>query len=278
MEVNILNQSQYSTLLQDIRRLIKEGKERAGRAAANELVKTYWEIGRRINREQMTFQAGYADSIIEDLADELQIDRWTLKRTLLFFNTYPGGAPRGSNLNWAHYRELITINDDQERQWYERHALKQRLTRDQLVKAIKKNVYQEKTLLNNSNLIKSDKIIRPTEATYVYRAYVVRVISADRLLLRLDLGFQVLKEQRIRLADIEAPAMDDPKGREAYEYVLGKLVQSPMVVVKTSKIDIYGRYLAYLFYSTKKMPLDMVFEKGQFLNQEMVDNGLAHLA
>ena len=84
MEVNILNQSQYSTLLQDIRRLIKEGKERAGRAAANELVKTYWEIGRRINREQMTFQAGYADSIIEDLADELQIDRWTLKRTLLF--------------------------------------------------------------------------------------------------------------------------------------------------------------------------------------------------
>ena len=122
---------------------------------------------------------------------------------------------------------------------------------------------------------KSKKLIRPTEATYVYKAFVKRVIDADTLILRIDLGFQVLKEQRIRLAGIDAPPIDTPKGRQAYEYVRDQMARTPFVMVKTNKIDIYGRYVGHVFYSFTDRDKDKIFREGRYLNQELLDKGLA---
>jgi len=87
----------------------------------------------------------------------------------------------------------------------------------------------------------------------------------------------VWKEQRVRLAEIDTPAMDEAGGREAYKFVLNQLAQVDFVMVKTNKIDIYGRYVGHIFYSSKDLSKSETFSKGRYLNQELVDKGLARI-
>ncbi len=119
------------------------------------------------------------------------------------------------------------------------------------------------------------KLKRPTTATYVYKAYVEKVVDGDTLLLRIDLGFQVLKEQRVRLANIDTPALDEPKGLQATEYVQQQLAKTSFVMIKTNKIDIYGRYVGHIFYSLQNLKKSEIFTEGRYLNQELLDKGLA---
>ena len=147
-----------------------------------------------------------------------------------------------------------------------------------MVRAIKNKKY-EAQLKNKEGKegVAAAKLRRPTEPTYVYKAVVDRVIDGDTLLLRVDLGFQAWKEQRVRLAEIDAPEMDEPTGKEAYLYVLNQLAKVDFVMVKTNKIDVYGRYVGHVFYSFKNLSKDETFSKGRYLNQELVDHGLAKI-
>ena len=78
------------------------------------------------------------------------------------------------------------------------------------------------------------------------------------------------------MADIDCPAMDESKGRKAFEFVRDQLAKAPFVMVKTNKIDIYGRYVGHVFYSLADDPDKAeVFRSGRYLNQELVEKGLA---
>ena len=274
-EAQILTESSYQKLVSDIRKIIAEGRARAEKAAAQELVMTYWEVGRRICREGLTERAGYGEAILEDLADELEIDESTLLRCIHFFQTYKS-LPTSKNITWSHYKVLLPLSDPDERKWYEKLILEEGLTAAQLAEAVKKERFEESQKQKGKET-KSKKLKRPTEATYVYTALVERVIDGDTLILRIDLGFTVWKEQRIRLAGIDAPPIDEPKGREAYEYVRDQMAKVPFVMVKTNKIDIYGRYVGHIFYLPKAKDKDKIFAQGQYLNQELVDKGLARV-
>ena len=101
-------------------------------------------------------------------------------------------------------------------------------------------------------------------------------MDADTLLLRVDLGFQVWKEQRVRLALVDCPPIDEAKGKEAFEFVRGQMAKAGCVMVKTHKVDIYGRYLGHIFYSLDEgAEREVVFKEGRYLNQELVDKGFA---
>ena len=146
-------------------------------------------------------------------------------------------------MTWSHYKLLIPMKEPQERLWYE-------------------------------DLAEKEGLKRPAEATYLYKAIVDRVIDGDTLLLRIDLGFQVLKEQRVRLAFIDTPSIDEPsdlKGAVPFK------LKVDFVMVKTNKIDIYGRYIGHVFYSSKAKNKSAIFAKGKYLNQELINKGLARI-
>jgi len=86
MPQNVLTENKYAKLVKDIRRIIEEGKRRAAQAASQELVVTYWEIGKRITEENLTQNAGYGEAVLADLADELGMDYSTLRRCSVFFS------------------------------------------------------------------------------------------------------------------------------------------------------------------------------------------------
>lgn len=274
-ETQILTDSRYKKLLLDLRKIILEGKRRAEEAARQELVQTYWEMGKRISREALTENASYGDSILADLAEDLGVDEDTLRRSVEFYEVYKISAPRGGNLTWSHYRELLALPEEA-RSFYEKGTQKEGWTRDELVSAIRRDAYLGKE--KEGVKIREKKLKRPAEPTYVYKAVVERIVDGDTLILRIDLGFQVWKEQRIRLAGIDCPPIDEKKGYEAFEFVRDQLAQAPFLMVKTHQVDIYGRYVAHVFYSFTEKDKAKVFEEGRYLNQELLDKGLAKLA
>ncbi len=176
-KIAVLTESSYTTLVGDIRRLIDDGKERASRAASYELVRTYWEVGRRIADEKLTDNAGYNAAILKDLSEELGIDYGTLTRSLKFYQTYEV-APRGKNINWSHYKLLIPLSNPKERQWYESLVEEKSMTRQGLVEAMRNDAFEQQSK-SKGKPVKPSKLKRPTEATYVYKAKVDRVIDGD---------------------------------------------------------------------------------------------------
>lgn len=272
-ETNVLTDSRYRKLLSDLRKHLQEGKETAQRAAGQILIQTYWQIGKRIAAEKLIETAGYGDSILVDLAEDLEIDEDTLRRSVDFFHAYEISAPRSGNLTWSHYKALLAISSPAERSFYETRASEENWTKEALLAAIRRDAFtQEKGSKGKAgkNVLK-----RPSDATYVYKAMVERIVDGDTLVLRIDLGFQVWKEQRIRLAEIDTPPMDEPKGYRAFEYVRDQLAKAPFVMVRTHKIDIHGRYVGDLFYSFSEKNPQKVFSEGRYLNQELLDKGLA---
>jgi endonuclease YncB( thermonuclease family) len=274
-ETKVLTDSGYKKLLTDLRSVIAEGKRRAARVAGQVLVETYWQVGKRILEEKLSEKANYGDSIVADLAEDLGMDEDTLRRSVDFYEAYKIAAPRSGNLTWSHYKALLGIPSPEERRFYERQAGEEGWTKEALLAAIRRDAFREERSPEKKE--SRGKLKRPTEPTYIYKAVVERIIDGDTLILRIDLGFQVWKEQRIRLAGIDCPPIDEPKGYEAFEYVRDQLARVPFVMVRTHKIDVHGRYIGDVFYSFSERKGAEIFQSGRYLNQDLLDRRLARL-
>ncbi|MBI4367716.1 MAG: thermonuclease family protein [Deltaproteobacteria bacterium] len=125
---------------------------------------------------------------------------------------------------------------------------------------------------------------RPDKALHVYKAVVEKVVDGDTLLVRIDLGFDVWVNQCTRFRGINTaeiirngvPAGEAPdRAEQAKAFVQEKLKDIAFVVVKTWKTDLYGRYVADIFYHPTIKKMEDVFDKGFFLNAELLTAGLA---
>jgi endonuclease YncB( thermonuclease family) len=273
--MSILTKYQYQRLVADVRNLISTTRKKISEVAQNELAIAYWQIGRRIEREKLTNNSNYYASALADLSKEVEVDKSILRRTVIFFRTYPNGIGEKNNiLTWSHYKSLITIKNEDLRLQLEDRAKSENWGRNKLIEAIK--MHSE----DDSKTSKS-KVKRPINPNYLYKASIKRVIDGDTLLLDIDLGFQVIKEQRVRLNQIDAPELKTKKGVEASEYLKELASRLETVIVKTNKIDMYGRYLGDIFYpkveNEKRLTQIEIFENGIYLNEELVEKGFAKI-
>ncbi len=110
---------------------------------------------------------------------------------------------------------------------------------------------------------------------YTYKALVEKVIDADTIWLNIDVGFSCWSRQKVRLRGIDAPEIDTKKGPDAKQFVEARLKEVSFIIVKTHKSDKYERYLADIFYLEDQSEPQKVLSGGAFLNQELLDNGLA---
>jgi endonuclease YncB( thermonuclease family) len=266
-----LTKRDYNKLLTDLRRIIREGKEEAERAATQALIESYWAIGQRINKEKLNTRAAYHNAILSDLSADLDIGVRTLQRTVIFYRTYKR-PPRVQGLTWAHYRVLMQLQDSEERAFYEDLAIDDALSAKRLTIAINGNRYAD---AGTSEAGKPIELPRPTNPSYLYKAEPRDIIDADTLLLDIDLGFEVIRRQRIRLARIDAPARDTPQGARGRRYVREQLAVARSIIVKTTKTDLHGRYVAHVFYAFNNRGIESTFLKGRYLNQELVGKGFA---
>ncbi|MBW2736032.1 MAG: thermonuclease family protein [Deltaproteobacteria bacterium] len=273
-----LSKRAYGCLLTDLRRLLEEGRARSEAALSRELIRTYHAIGQRIAAERLTERAGYGGAILGELADELGMHVRVLQQALAFARLYREAPTEHAHLRWTHYRELLRATSDDARSWYAEQAETQTWTARQLAEAIRRGAHTRALVgVDVPDSQQAPGLPRPQAATYVYKATVERVVDGDTLLLVVDLGFHVLKRQRVRLARLDTPALQQEGGREAQSFVRDVLASVDFVVVKTNKIDLYGRYVGHIFYAPGVEDAQQVFAKGRYLNAELVKGGFARV-
>jgi hypothetical protein len=111
----------YQSLLQELQSIIEKGLYSAYKAVDNIKVQTYWQIGERIVREELKHKdrADYGKYLVENLAVDLNISRRLLYEIVKFYQAYKIVHALRAQLSWTHYGELISINDDKKRSFYE---------------------------------------------------------------------------------------------------------------------------------------------------------------
>lgn len=93
---------------------------------------------------------------------------------------------------------------------------------------------------------------------------VVKVVDGDTVDIVIDLGFDLSKKERVRLAGIDCPesrTSDDEEkimGNESKEYLKSRLESLVNVKVKTEKDGKYGRMLGWLYDEQGCINNDMV--------------------
>ncbi len=110
---------------------------------------------------------------------------------------------------------------------------------------------------------------------YTYKAYVIEIIDGDTIWVNIDLGFKAWTMQKLRLRGINTKGIETAEGQKAKDYIETRLNQCKFIAVKTYWRDKFTRYLADVFFIKRETDLNKIIEEGVFLNQQLLDEGLA---
>ena len=108
-----------------------------------------------------------------------------------------------------------------------------------------------------------------------YKATVASIIDADTLWVTIDCGFRTLCDQKVRLRGIDSPERKTPAGVRARDFVARALDEVDQIVVSTTKLDLYDRYLSDILYLPGEDDPARIAQNGRYLNRELVDGGFA---
>ena len=120
-------------LVDDVKLIVERGLREAYDGANSVLVKTYWNVGKRIVEEEQhgIIRAEYGKHLIDMLSQELSLvypkgysprNLRDYRQFYLCFRDLEIWHSRVPNLTWTHYRTLLSVADDDARYWYIREA------------------------------------------------------------------------------------------------------------------------------------------------------------
>ncbi|MFZ2310638.1 MAG: PDDEXK nuclease domain-containing protein, partial [Patescibacteria group bacterium] len=140
-----IKNNNYHNLLQELRGIIEKGQYQAYKVVDNILVETRWQMGERIVREELKYQdrADYGKYLVNNLAIDLNIRKQRLSEIIRFYKCYPIVRSLTGQLSWTHYVELIQIENEQERKFYETKTTNNSWSVKELTKQIKNQLYQK---------------------------------------------------------------------------------------------------------------------------------------
>jgi len=259
----VISEKQFQALARKLRSL----QENSISASVDVKLETYWSYGDLIVQQDLLEDAGYHNSILRDLARETGITLRTLQRSVAFRKSYTK-PPTGAGLSWTHIRLLAALPTKKQREFYAGLTRERNWTSKELQKAISSDLY-------SGGKSTKPQLKRPREPSYLYAIKDARVIDGDTLEVLVDLGFHSFALQRVRLAQIDAPESQTPKGRAARNFLVTALADANTLVIQTRKSDLHGRYVASVFASPRKVDIDTCFHQGIFINDVLLQKGHA---
>lgn len=153
----------------DIKQIVEYGLREAYDGANSILVKTYWNVGRRIVEEEQSGKerAEYGIHLIDLLSHELSLiypkgySPRNLRDYRLFYLSFKDleiWHSRVPNLTWTHYRTLLSVTSDDARYWYVHEASQQSWS----VRTLARNVgsqYAQYSVLHDSEQLFASKYL-----------------------------------------------------------------------------------------------------------------------
>lgn len=116
----------YEHLLDQISATFSQGQGRAAQAVNKELIETYWQVGRRIVEFEQSGNQRVEYGKALRLRHGKGFSRSNLIYMRLFYLRYPISEKPSHLLSWSHYFELLKLDDDLERSFYEKQAIAER--------------------------------------------------------------------------------------------------------------------------------------------------------
>ncbi|MEH3113479.1 MAG: PDDEXK nuclease domain-containing protein [Pedobacter terrae] len=148
----LINQS----VVASIRAIIDQSKDDAIRAVDHQRTLMYWHIGKRIFEEEQEGKnrADYGTFLIKYLSEQLQpqfgsgfsVRQINLYRQ--FYRTFENVHTLYAQLSWSQYKLLLTIDNQNKREFYIAETIKNNWTVRQLERQIYSSLY-ERLLLSN---------------------------------------------------------------------------------------------------------------------------------
>jgi len=217
-------------IIHQIQSIIANAKEKAVRSVDTERVLMYWQIGKVIFEEEQSGKerADYGRFLIKSISETFQPQFGTgfsirqLERYRQFYRMFSNASALRTHLSWTHYKLMLSIDNQDKREFYLAEATKNNWTARQLERQINSQLF-ERLLLSNDvqavlevaraekvpsqahEIIKDPMVLEflglKREAAYFEQDFEVAIIThLQDFLLEMGNGFSfVARQKRIHL-------------------------------------------------------------------------------
>lgn len=217
-------------IIHQIQSIIANAKEKAVRSVDTERVLMYWQIGKVIFEEEQAGKerADYGRYLIKSISEVFQPQFGSgfsirqLERYRQFFRMFSNASALRTHLSWTHYKLMLSIDNQDKREFYLAETTKNNWTARQLERQINSQLF-ERLLLSNDvqavlevaraekvpsqaqEIIKDPMVLEflglKREAAYYEQDFEVAIIThLQDFLLEMGNGFSfVARQKRIHL-------------------------------------------------------------------------------
>ena len=134
--VELKKDTAYQQLIDRIGDTYQAAKNRVYSTTHTEMLNAYWEIGKHIIEYEQggKFKAAYGKRLLENLSKDLSFrhgrgfSRSNLNYMRQLYHKYPICETLSHKLCWSHYYELLKVEDDLARAFYEQQAIAENWT------------------------------------------------------------------------------------------------------------------------------------------------------
>ncbi|MCE9636481.1 MAG: PDDEXK nuclease domain-containing protein [Planctomycetes bacterium] len=194
-----------SRLVDDVRSILHQARQRTFAAANTVMVEAYWHIGQRIVQEEQcgNARADYGSQLIRNLARRLGdefgsgVSIANLKNFRQFYLAFPDagkGYALRSLLTWTHWRLVMRVENAAARDYYIRETAEQGWSSRQLERAITTHTFQR--LLEAPSVGRVTRTSRPQE--FIKDPYVLEFLGLPENQHHAELDLEAALTTRLR--------------------------------------------------------------------------------
>ena len=178
----------YEDIYSKIKETLLSSRNQAYTAVNFAMVQAYWQIGRIIVEHEQggNMRADYGKSVLQELSARLTEDFGkgfsvrTLQQMKKFYVMFPNTNALRSQLTWTHYRLLLSVENEQARQWYMNEAIASAWSSRQLERQISTLYYERLLASRNQEPVKTeaDELMVPLAAEdFIKDPYVLEFLD-----------------------------------------------------------------------------------------------------
>ena len=137
-------------IIEDIKEVIVSSRQKVAYEVNNTMLLAYWNVGKIIveNEQNGNIKAEYGKQVMKELSKELRkilgsgfsvSNLFNMRR---FYITYPKFQTLSGKLSWSHYCELLSIENIDERNFYEKECINSNLSVRELKRQIDTSLFE----------------------------------------------------------------------------------------------------------------------------------------
>ena len=148
--LKLSNLAHTDSMINEIRELLLNARQRVAVQVNTELLSTYWNVGKIIveHEQESKDRADYGKQTLKQLSKELTKEFGkgfsvsNLYNMRLFYMHHQKFQTGSGKLSWSHYCELWTISDPDKRSFYEKETINSRWSIRELKRQISTSLYE----------------------------------------------------------------------------------------------------------------------------------------